>query len=100
MSKITVIVKEPSQAPEVRTIENTLESLQGIVGGYIEVVSFTPSVLMICNEEGKLDGLPHNFSMRLDEIVGSVLFVSSDGEDFASLTESQRTRVIEYFSQK
>ena len=39
-------------------IENTLEALQTAVGGYIEVVPLTPRLCVICNEEGKLLGLP------------------------------------------
>ena len=37
-------------------IDNTLEALQAAVGGYIEVV--TPRLCVICNEDGKLIGLP------------------------------------------
>lgn len=39
-------------------IENTLEALQAAVGGYIEVVPLTARLCVICNEEGKLLGLP------------------------------------------
>ena len=38
--KITVLVKHPGKAPEVREIDNSLNQLQLIVGGYIQVVSF------------------------------------------------------------
>lgn len=38
MSKITVIVVEPSKKPYVKEIENTLKSLQHEVDGYIQAV--------------------------------------------------------------
>ena len=42
----------------------SLKELQGFVNGYIELVYLTktgkPSKALICNEEGKLEGLPVN----------------------------------------
>lgn len=40
--------------------EFTLEELQGFVGGYIEIVPLRDGTHLICNEEGKLNGLPLN----------------------------------------
>ncbi len=37
-----------------------LKELQEIVGGYIEIVPTKDGRIMVCNEEGKLDGLPRN----------------------------------------
>lgn len=54
-----VIYKAPGCAPEPRDIPNTLEELQATVGGYIETVTFASDALVICNEEGRLQGLPH-----------------------------------------
>lgn len=38
----------------------TLEELQQIVGGYIEILFFKDGRMMVLNEEGKLEGLPVN----------------------------------------
>lgn len=38
----------------------TLEELQDFVGGYIELAYKDEDMLIICNEEGKLHGLPIN----------------------------------------
>lgn len=38
----------------------TLEELQGFVGGWIQIVSAAKNIHIICNEEGKLIGLPRN----------------------------------------
>ena len=92
-----VIVKEVGKTPVVKDIENTLDALKSLVGGYIEVVTLDDNILLICNEEGKMQGLPPNFSMGYDVIVGTAVFVSFDGkEDFTALNDWQ----IEYIMGK
>ena len=86
-SEIRVIFKEPGKTAEVREIPNTLEALQEAVGGYIETMTFTSDCAVIVNEEGKLRGLPVNFGFLGDVLVGNVLFVGVDGEEFCSLSE-------------
>lgn len=91
------IIKEVGKAPEIKNIENTLDALKSLVGGYIEVVGLDDNVLLICNEEGKMKGLPPNFSTGYDVIVGTAVFVSFDGkEDFTDLNDWQ----IEYIMSK
>ena len=87
--KIRVLVKEPGKAAELREIPNTLEALQGIVGGYIEAVWLRDDCVLVCNEEGKLQGLPVNFRIFGDVIVGTALFAGVSGEEFCSLTDEQ-----------
>jgi len=96
MKEIKVIVKNVNCGQETKTIEDALKVLQEIVGGFIEVVTLDNKVLMICNEEGKCDGLKPNLLFPDDIIVGNVFFVS-DGDDgeFASLTDDQ----IEFVSE-
>lgn len=64
----------------------TLEELQMIVGGYIEIVHLTDKTLMVLDEEGKLKGKKMNLYAtglfrRLkqvqDYIVGDVMIVPS-----------------------
>ena len=59
--KISVVLVEPNKYPEVVKIEDTLEAMQKIVGGCIEqYMPFDDEVAIICNDEGKLNGLPLN----------------------------------------
>lgn len=59
--KISVVLVEPNKYPEVVEIEDTLEAMQKIVGGCIEqYMPFDDEVAIICNDEGKLNGLPLN----------------------------------------
>lgn len=57
---LEAVVVAPGRKPRVTIIANTLEGLQSIVGGYIEVVGFTEENVIVCNEEGRLLGLPEN----------------------------------------
>jgi hypothetical protein len=62
---IQVVVVEPNKKPYKMEIENTLESMQEIVKGYIEIVPFGKtekggSLAITLNEEGKLVNLPMN----------------------------------------
>ena len=58
--KIKCIKCEPNKNAKIVDIEDNLKSWQQVVGGYIEYVyPFQEQpVGVICNEEGKLEGLP------------------------------------------
>lgn len=82
-----VIYKAPGQKPEIIDIPNTLEALQEKVGGYIETVTFATDACIICNEEGRLLGLPDNFWLLGVHFVGPILIVGIDGEEFTGLPD-------------
>ncbi len=87
--KIEVIVKRPGEDPERKTIKNDLKELQEIVGGHIETVTVLENVILICNEEGLIRGLPYNFTWLGMPIVGPAIFcgIDEDGESFWDLPE-------------
>lgn len=88
--KIKVIMVEPMKEPNLAEVENTLEGLQKAVGGYIETLCLEDYVVLVCNEEGKLMGLPGNRSLGNDIIAGTFLVVgSNDDGEFVSLTEDK-----------
>jgi len=91
-----VLVIQPEKAPEEREISGSLESMQAVVGGLIQAVyPFEEPVALICNEEGKLLGLPWNRALYdeeddLCEIIAGTFFVCGiSNDDFCSLTEQQ-----------
>lgn len=54
----------------------TLEWMQGVVGGYIEMVYVDGDRILICDEEGHLKGLQPNLTaceLVDSEIVGTVI---------------------------
>ena len=60
-----VLVIQPEKAPEEREISGSLESMQAVVGGLIQAVyPFEEPVALICNEEGKLLGLPWSLGVQ------------------------------------
>ena len=59
--KISVLLVEPNKYPKMIEIDDTLESMQEVVGGDIEeYMPFEDEVAIVCHEEGKLIGLPPN----------------------------------------
>lgn len=93
---ITVLVVEPMKPCRVQEIGGDLESMQAIVGGYIEEVTpFNEPVAIVCNEEGKLNGLPLNrpltdrHGIPYDFLRGTFFIAGVEGEHFVSLTDDQ-----------
>lgn len=84
MDMINVMLKKPGAPWAPAKVENRLESLQQLVGGYIEVLmTHRPDVALIVDEEGKLKGKASNFYYFGDVIVGTAVLVGVDGEEFA-----------------
>ena len=95
-----VIIKNVNENPIITEIENTLEDLQKVVGGYIEIVPtglYSEGIVAICNEEGKFMGLKPNMRIGYDIICGNMLFVGTKGEDFTDLTDKQIMLVLDSF---
>lgn len=85
-NQILVVIKEPGQTPKVEPLfENTLEAFQKAVGGWIETVTIADDLVVICNEEGRLRGLPVNARVAGVTFVGTVIFAGVKGDEFASL---------------
>ena len=102
-----VVVVEPKKKPMVQDIGSDLESMQKIVGGSIQAIyPFDEPVALICNEEGKLLGLPLNRALRDDEgnvydIISGTFFLCAappDSNHFAGLTDQQVKTYMEWFA--
>ena len=103
---LTVLVVAPGEKPKVETIDCGLESLQQQVGGYIEAVyPFEEPVGLVCNEEGKINGMQLNRALRDDDnsiydiVSGTFLVVGLGEEDFCSLTPEQIEKYSEHFAE-
>ena len=102
-----VVIVEPEKKPRVQNIEDSLASMQEIVGGTIQAVyPFDESVAMICNDEGKLLNLPLNRALRdgdgsIYDIVAGTFFLCgapANSDRFDSLTEEQVQHFLNRFS--
>lgn len=94
---------------EAKDIENKLEELQKIVGGYIEIPFLSEvfnknEIDVIINDEGKfIDGLKPEIAVIyketnrvLDVVFGNCIFVSHNDEgETVGLTEEQKKIVAE-----
>ena len=94
--KIKCLLIEPNKLPEEIEIKKELKEYQRMVGGLIEqaYLPFDDSVVIICNEEGKINNMELNRDIGHDIIAGPFLIVGDDYEnaDFKSLTEEQILR--------
>ena len=85
MSMIRAFVKRPDSGWYATNISNNLESLQRLVGGYIETVTIARDAILICNEEGRIQDLPYCCQIGGTPFFGTVALVGCDGEEFADL---------------
>lgn len=89
--KMRAIIKRPDeQYGYVTNVSTSLQNLQRIVGGHIEVVPLPflgEGVVLICNEEGKLQDLtPSQYIAELhDAVCGEFLVIGSKGEELDDL---------------
>ena len=99
-----VLIVDPLKTPYVKDIGEELADLQKEVGGFIEAVyPFQDEAAIICNEEGKLLGLPLNRGLTgedgtLCDIVAGTFLVTGLTEDgFGSLSDDQLRVYAERF---
>lgn len=81
--EIRVVVVAPGVRPEVRMIENTLEAMQEIVGGGVEVLGPHLAVgpgRIICNEDGFLRDLSPNRLWKGATVLGTFFVTTFDVE--------------------
>lgn len=57
---IKVLIIKPDESITIQEISPTLENLQSIVGGYIELIPFGPMANAYINEDGIALNLPRN----------------------------------------
>ena len=105
--KISDLLVEPNKYPKMIEIDDTLEAMQAVVGGDIEeYMPFEDEVAIICNEEGKVNGLTPNRAVyeensreMLDIICGKffIAYAPFDAERFQSLPPDLAEKYREKF---
>ena len=87
------LLVKPYELPKEIEIEDKLENYQRLVEGMIECVYLQNDrdVVLVCNDEGKINNMPLNRDIGYDIIAGPFLILGDDYEngDFKSLTEEQ-----------
>lgn len=113
MEFITAVIYRPGQRGEIIKIEPTLEKLQELVGGYVQVVRIGPAsreenpLMVIVNEDGKLQGLQRNRPLAINdysvEYLAGPIVVTGEWKDvedethIKGLTSADLHKVIEIF---
>ena len=102
-----ILLIEPGLEPRPMEITHTLDAMQALVGGRIQILyPFPEQVALVCHDEGKLLDLPLNRSLRhpetdevYDVIAGTFFLCSApkDSESLQSLSEDQITRYSQLF---
>ena len=99
-----VVLLEPDKFARTAEIGTKLEDLQKVVGGDIEAAYyFDEEVCLVCNEEGKVCGMPLNRSVYdknknlIDIIAGTAFICDCSGEFFGSLNEEQLKKYTKQF---
>ena len=89
-----VLMVEPGKTPYEAELDGSLESMQEAVGGGIEgYYPYTEPVAIVCNDEGKINGLPLNRAIynqdgEMIEIMAGTFFIAGLGEEsFADLPD-------------
>lgn len=87
---MTILVVEPGKYPYRKEIPSTLEEMQKVVGGLIEIIypwQNSPAAL-ICNDEGK-SFMPFNRYLPSikDIICGTFFICDGSGDDLQTLGE-------------
>ena len=107
-SKIKVLLVEPEKYPKEIVIDDSLEAMQEVVGGDIEeYMPYDDDVAIICNEEGKMRGLPLNRAVyvqdndkkeMVDIICGKffICYAPPESESFQSLPDDMIKKYENY----
>lgn len=88
--KISVLIKDPGKKPRHVWIQNSLKNLQATVGGYIETVTLATDCVIVCNEEGRLQGLPYNCTICGVDFVGTIILAGVQGDEFSDFPLSYK----------
>lgn len=114
VNKISVLLFPVGEYPKNIEIENSLKAMQALVGGDIEeYMPFDDEVAIICNEEGKVNGLPPNRGVYgepypesaegrrrlMDVVCGDffIVYAPTDSSEYRSLPLALMTKYSEKF---
>ena len=104
---VRVVIVEGGKKPYEMELENSLAAMQHCVGGLVESVyerGGPGQCALICNDEGKLLGLPWNRALTDDHgvpydiVCGTFFFAGLKEDDFVSLTEQQIEKYKDKYS--
>ena len=108
MDTINVIYVEPGKTARTIEMKDELSEMQKLVGGLIEAyMPFADDVAIICNDEGKMNGMPLNRAItgedgQLMDIIAGPFFIAYapvESEKFLSMPKELEEKYTEKFRQ-
>ncbi len=102
---IRVVMCEPGKRACTKEINTDLRSMQEVIGGGIELYFLTDDIFLVCNDEGKINGMPMNRTIANEngEIVDFVcgpFFIAKDDPDGEGEICSLSWEEAEHYRQK
>ena len=102
---LRILYKAPQKEPVIMEVENNLETLQELVGGFIECVQMPniKGVDLYVNEEGLIHQLPGNFWLpEYEDCVKGACFMvaynARSGKNY-SITDKQIKECLKYIKE-
>lgn len=102
-----LVCVEPSKMPYLKIIENTLESMQDLVSGYIETFVLertltNATISLVFNENGNFEDLPNNRLLVCEglkiNLKGNILIIKTNANGVTcNLSEEEAERYINLF---
>lgn len=96
-----IIFYEVDKPPREMVIDNSLKTMQDLVGGFIENYQVNDKVAIVCNEQGLLEDLKMNRfvcdeqGMVITPILGNFFAVGCGEEDYIGLTDEQAKAIMD-----
>lgn len=93
-TEIKVLGKKPGKPWQWYTLKNNLKGLQSFVEGYIETVTICTDLVLVCNEEGRINAMNYNCTLLGAQFFGPIFLAGVNGEEFTDFPE----QILEIFS--
>lgn len=82
-----ILKKEIYGGYKLKEIPNTLEAMQAEVDGYIETVAAPGNCVIVCNEEGRIKGLPYNTTLENIPFYGPLFICGEKDDEFCDVPQ-------------
>lgn len=99
-----VVLVHPGTSAQIVEMDLSLKNMQKTVGGLIQAVyPFDDPVCLVCNDEGKLEGLPPNRVLidedgMVSDIIAGTFFICGIGEDdLTGLSDEMAEKYKKYY---
>ena len=92
-----VIRKIPGQPAEFATIPDTFDAIRKEVSGYARPVTLVDGLVLFCNEDAPVLGMPENFSIQIHGMLyGPVVFVRECKGNYGSVSEEDMRALCDF----